>query len=149
MSAPHITPFSVTPDPKAGRATFDEDVATYHTELNGFVSEANDQADFVNAAADQVALDKAAAATSASNSATSASQAAASATAAASVAPAWVSGGDYETGETAFSPITFQTYRAKTDHTGETTDPSLDTANWALLGADPDELELFSLWTGA
>ena len=108
---------------------------------------------WIKAQVDSVTSAVTATAESASAASGSAERAEASATAAASIAEAWISGGDYAAGETAYSEITLQTYRAKTDHTGLTTDPSLDTANWVLLGADPAALarkaRLFSLWTGA
>lgn len=44
----------------------------------------------------------------------------------------WVSGGTYAVGESYYSPATFQSYRAKTNHSGLTTDPSLDDTNWAV-----------------
>lgn len=83
-------------------------------------------------------------ATNAGNSAGAAAQsetnAAASAAAAASVAPPWASGGSFTAGETVYSPVTLQTYRARTDHSGLTTDPSTDAANWQLLGADAEAI---------
>ena len=78
-------------------------------------------------------------ATSASASAiaaqTAASAAAQSATDAASVAGAtkWLSGTTYTEGGIVWSPLTYLNYRRKTEGAG-TTDPSLDTTNWALLG---------------
>ena len=66
---------------------------------------------------------------------TKAAEALASATSAAGAAGAsmWVSG-SYSTGATAWSPINYQTYRAKT--TGaKVTDPSNDSTNWALISA--------------
>jgi hypothetical protein len=86
---------------------------------------------------------------SAAAAAAAASAADASATAAAAVADAWISGGDYTAGETAYSLVDFQTYRAKTDHIGEATDPSADRTNWVLQGTDPAQARLFFLWTGA
>lgn len=44
----------------------------------------------------------------------------------------WVSGTTYSTGDQRFSPITFLTYRRKTNGDG-TTDPSLDTTNWITV----------------
>ncbi|MDE4302846.1 hypothetical protein PXK30_05330 [Phaeobacter gallaeciensis] len=77
-----------------------------------------------------------------------ASAAEASAVAASAVADAWVSGGDYAAGETAYSPVDFQTYRAKTDHIGVATDPSADRTNWVLQGSDPTSARYFFLWIG-
>lgn len=57
-------------------------------------------------------------------------QANAAALAAASSAAPWVSGGSYSVGDEHWSPDNYATYRAKTNHSGVTTDPSLDTTNW-------------------
>jgi hypothetical protein len=65
--------------------------------------------------------------------AASAASAAASASAASQVASVWVSGASYTIGNVRFSPITYSTYRAKTNHSGVTTDPSLDTTNWVNI----------------
>jgi len=66
--------------------------------------------------------------------ASSETNAAASALASANTAAAtiWVSGTTYAVGANRFSPINFLTYRRKTAGAG-TTDPSLDSTNWALL----------------
>lgn len=45
----------------------------------------------------------------------------------------WISGTTYSIGNVVWSPLTYLNYRRKTAGAG-TTDPSLDTANWALLG---------------
>lgn len=68
-----------------------------------------------------------------------ATNAAASALAAGSTAGAtiWVSGTTYALGDNRFSPINFLTYRRKVAGAG-TTDPSLDTTNWALLSGMGD-----------
>lgn len=57
-----------------------------------------------------------------------------------STADVWVSGGTYVAGTSYYSPIDFQSYRAKTDHDSLTTDPSLDDTNWAVytLGSSPN-----------
>ncbi len=54
-------------------------------------------------------------------------------------ADAWVSGGDYSAGQSFYSPLNFQSYRAKTDHSGVLLDPSQDATNWAVytLGKSP------------
>lgn len=46
----------------------------------------------------------------------------------------WTSGGHYDAGDPVWSPLDFNTYRAKTDHSGLTTDPSLDNVNWGNAG---------------
>jgi len=70
---------------------------------------------------------------SASSSAVSAAASAASALSASQTATAWVSGTTYAIGDTRWSPVNFLTYRRKTAGAG-TTDPSLDSTNWASLG---------------
>lgn len=45
----------------------------------------------------------------------------------------WISGTTYVIGNVVWSPLTYLNYRRKTAGAG-TTDPSLDTTNWALLG---------------
>ena len=49
----------------------------------------------------------------------------------ASNASEWVSEGAYVYGQNVWSPLDFLTYRAKTAHSGSTTDPSLDEVNFA------------------
>ncbi len=62
-----------------------------------------------------------------------ANAAAASATSAALEAAPWVSSASYIVGAVVYSPIDFLSYRAKTNHSSITTDPSLDTTNWVLI----------------
>lgn len=59
--------------------------------------------------------------------------AAADAAVAASGATQWVSGASYDAGDVVWSPVDFQTYRAKTTHSGVSTDPSSDTTNWEQI----------------
>lgn len=121
----------ITPLPSLDRTatTFKEDVDVFFaTELPQFSVEAESARDQVNTnaiiSAEQMALATAQALT-ASNAATSASSAALSAG-----AVVWVSGLTYTAGETRYSPLDFMTYRRKTTGAG-TTDPSLDSSNWA------------------
>jgi len=67
-----------------------------------------------------------------------AAAAAASETAAASSSNAtvWVSGTTYAIGNVRWSPTNFQAYRRKTAGAG-TTDPSLDSTNWAYVSTVP------------
>lgn len=76
------------------------------------------------------------AATTASTAATNATAAQTAAENAAS-ATAWVSGGSYTLGDVHWSLIDFLPYRAKTTHSGLTTDPSEDATNWAVVGGIP------------
>ena len=50
-------------------------------------------------------------------------------------ATAWVSGASYCSGDAVLSLIDYQTYRAKTTHSGVSTDPSSDSTNWAQISA--------------
>jgi len=49
----------------------------------------------------------------------------------------WVSGTTYSVGIVAYSPITFLSYRRKTEGAG-TTDPSADSTNWQLVAGSGD-----------
>lgn len=70
-----------------------------------------------------------ASATAAANSATAAANSAGSV-----ASGAWSSGASYSVGDIVYSTIDYLSYRAKTTHSGETTDPSSDTTNWQALG---------------
>lgn len=65
------------------------------------------------------------------NAANTASAAANAAVTGSSV-PAWVSGTTYTQGQSVWSPLTFQTFRRRTNGAG-TTDPSSDSTNWEPL----------------
>lgn len=58
-------------------------------------------------------------------------EAAADASAVSANATAWVSGGSYTQGDVRWSLLNFASYRAKTTHSGLTTDPRDDTTNWS------------------
>lgn len=60
-----------------------------------------------------------------------AAEAAAASAALTSDVSAWVSGASYTPDDTVYSLLNYATYRAKTTHSGETTDPRDDTTNWA------------------
>lgn len=64
--------------------------------------------------------------------ATEINDAKANAVAAAATETKWVSGNAYTEGNTAWSPADYKVYRAKGSTSG-TTDPSADSANWALI----------------
>ncbi len=97
--------------------------------LPAFVTEANTTAADADAA-------RVAAAASAAAAAASASQA----DAVVGVSK-WVSGTSYAQGDCRWSPADYQTYRRKVAGAG-TTDPSLDTTNWARLGISPPDFLL-------
>mgnify|MGYP003624547068 CR=1 FL=1 len=60
-------------------------------------------------------------------------EAAKNAAIAAAAATAWVSGASYSAGDVVWSLVDYQTYRAKTTHSGLSTDPSSDSTNWAQI----------------
>jgi hypothetical protein len=64
-------------------------------------------------------------------------QAAAASAVAAANATKWASGTSYAEGAVVWSPITFLSYRRKTAGSG-TTDPSLDSTNWAQVAGTGD-----------
>lgn len=108
---------------------------TFRTEANALATNAFNNAVEAEADAVAAAASAAASASSASASAVSASSSATSATAAAqnASAPAWVSGTTYSAGAVVYSAITQIIYRRRTAG-GGTTDPSVDSANWAAAG---------------
>lgn len=59
------------------------------------------------------------------------------AAAASSSATVWVASASYNIGVVKYSPITFQSFRAKTTHTASAVDPSTDTTNWVQLSTYP------------
>lgn len=93
--------------------------------LPTFVTQANALESNVNTKETNVTASAAAAAASASAAAASAS------------VTLWVANGSYTAGVVKYSPITFQSFRAKTTHNTVPTDPSADATNWAQLAALP------------
>lgn len=137
-----ITTGPAVPDSSSSEASFDAAYEAFNTwERNELVPGANALASNVYANA-VIAEAKAGEATA---GAVSASDSAARAESAAGVAGAvaWVSGATYAAGNVAYSPINFQNYRRKTNGAG-TIDPSLDAANWAIVGIDPATIYPFS-----
>lgn len=124
MAAPQITPLS-TPPSRSDPTNFATRADVFLGELPVFGAEANTLATAVN--------------TYANNALTSETNAAASAAGAvaASGVSIWISGTTYAIGVVRFSPITFLSYRRKTAGAG-TTDPSVDTTNWALVAGTGD-----------
>lgn len=107
-----------------------QDPANFATEADAFLGALPTFQSQVNAAGTYIDGVGTAVDADATAAAASAASAAASASAASQVASVWVSGGTYTIGNVRFSPITYSTYRAKTNHSGVTTDPSVDTTNW-------------------
>jgi hypothetical protein len=115
-----ITPLPPAPEPGDTPQQFNSKAFAFVDALDTFVTEANAQATTVN--------------TNATTATTKAAEAAASADAASQTANVvqWVTGTSYAAGANVFSPIDFQTYRAKSAFTSNT-DPSADLANWTRL----------------
>jgi hypothetical protein len=120
MTAPTITALP-TPPSRQDPETFSDRSDAFLGALPTFQSELNTLGDYVETTAAEVDVDAA-----------TASAAAASAVAAAG-ATAWVSGASYNAGAVVYSLIDFQTYRAKTTHSGVATDPSADATNWVKI----------------
>src|SRR6056297_94007 len=135
MTYPTITNLPAAPS-RQDPANFADEADAFLGALPTFQTEVNTAGDYIETTAAAVETDATNAATSASEAATSATEAAASATAAALEAAAWVSGASYTAGDVVWSPVDYGTYRAKTTHSGETTDPSSDTTNWALVAVN-------------
>lgn len=115
-----ITPLPDAPETTDTPQQFNSKAFAWVQALDTFVTEANAQAVTVNSDA-----------TTASSAKIDAEAAAAAAIAAAN-ATKWVSGTTYDEGDVVWSPITYLTYRRKSTG-GGTTDPSVDTTNWAQV----------------
>lgn len=127
MAYPPITTLPAAPS-RQDPANFADEADAFLGALPTFGTQANALASYVDGVAAAVDTD-------ATNAAASAEAAAASETAAiaAAGAVAWVSGSSYTIGDTVWSPTNFQTYRAKTTHSGVSTDPLDDTTNWEVI----------------
>lgn len=121
-------PISTLPTPPSR-----QDPANFATEADAFLGALPTFQSEVNAAGTYIDGIGAAVDADATAAAASAASAAASASAASQVASVWVSGGTYTIGNVRFSPITYSSYRAKTNHSGVATDPSVDTTNWVNI----------------
>lgn len=132
-----ITALPTAPS-RARPSTFAAEGDAFLAALATFVTEVNASGAYIDGVGTEVDDDATAAANSASAAANSETNAANSATAAAnsaaSVASAWSSGASYSVGTLVYSTVDYQTYRAITTHSGETTDPSSDTTNWLAMG---------------
>ena len=125
MAYPPITALP-TPPSRQDPANFATQADAFLGALPTFQSETNAAGAYIDGKAAEVDADATAAAASAAS-------AAASASAASQEAAAWVSGASYTLGDVVFSPITYSTYRAKTTHSGITTDPSADSVRWSNI----------------
>lgn len=112
-----------------------DDPVNFSTKADAFVAALPTFVSETNATATQVDANASAAAVNAATAVAKAAEAVAAATSAAGASGAskWVSS-SYSEGATAWSPINYQTYRARTTGS-KPTDPSLDATNWALVSA--------------
>lgn len=121
MPYPPITQFSVTPSRSASPNTFSGDMDTFLSEMPSRVAQQNVAGAWMEDTANAISAEAAVAIGAAG-------------------AIAWVSGTTYAIGNMRYSPINFLAYRRKTAGAG-TTDPSLDTTNWALAVGQGDVLQ--------
>lgn len=124
---PTIDPIINIPARSQPAATFITNADAVWPQMNTFATQAN-------AVGTDVVAKQGLAATSAINAATSETNAANSAASAVATAGVtkWLAATAYVLGQTAWSPITFLTYRRKIAGTTGT-DPSADATNWALV----------------
>jgi hypothetical protein len=120
-----ITPLPAAPETTDTPQQFNTKAFAWVQSLDTFVTEANAQAVTVNSDASD-----------ATDAKTDAEAAAAAAVAAAN-ATKWVSGTTYDEGDVVWSPINYLSYRRKSTG-GGTTDPSLDSTNWAQVAGTGD-----------
>ena len=117
------TPITNLPTPPSRQepATFSERGDAFLGALPTFGTEVNAAGDYIDTKAAEVEADALVA------------SAAADTAVAAAGASEWVSGASYDEGDVVWSGVDYQTYRAKTTHSGVTTDPSLDDTNWVQI----------------
>ena len=120
MTAPTITPLPAAPSRQLPD-TFADLSDAFVAALPAYGTESNALGTYLDGVAVTVDGD----ATTASAAATAAVSAANSV--------AWVSGASFTEGDTVWSPIDYQTYRAKTTHSGVSVDPSSDSTNWVQI----------------
>lgn len=127
-----------TPPSTTDPTNFDTRADALFVALPTFVTQANNLALNVKANADEAAASAGASASSLSQALAVLLQCIANAQAAAASAGAsiWVSGTTYAIGDVRWSPADNRSYRRRTAGAG-TTDPSIDTTNWAALSARP------------
>ncbi len=142
MPAPTISALPVPPSRSDAPDVFSDRADAFLGALPTFQSQINSVSTYLDGLGTAVDADAAASALNAANA-----EAAADAALAASGATLWVSGTTYAAGDVVWSPITYQTFRRKTNGAG-TTDPSLDSTNWQPLTTSGGALPNYSVRTG-
>ena len=129
MAYPPITALPPVPS-RQDPDTFSDKSDAFLGAFPTFRTETNAAGEFVETKADE-------ALTSANNASQSADTAEAAATTAVNAVDAseWTSGGSFTKGDVVWSGVDYQTYRAKTTHSGLTTDPSEDSTNWERISS--------------
>jgi hypothetical protein len=125
-----VTPITATaPDRTQGQAAFNTNITAF---LNAIKTTSTELA--VTIPELNTAVGEAETAATNAEAAQTAAEAARDSAALTVGASAWVSAASYTAGDAVWSPVDFQTYRAKLTHSGETGDPSTDATNWDRLG---------------
>ena len=129
MTAPTVTPLP-TPPSRQEPDTFADRSDAFLGALPTFQTQVNAAGTYIDGVGTAVDADATAAAASASTA-----QAAATTAVNAVDASEWTSGGSFTEGDVVWSGVDYQTYRAKTTHSGLTTDPSEDNTNWQRISS--------------
>ena len=124
---------------RARPSTFASEADAFLAALSTFRTEVNTAGTYFDTVGAAIDDDASTASTKAGEALASANDAAnsaslAAASAASAGATAWSSGASYSAGALVYSTVDYQTYRAQTTHTGQTTDPSEDDTNWVAQG---------------
>jgi len=138
MTYSPITALPTAPS-RARPSTFSSEADAFLAALSTFRTEVNTAGTYFDTVGAAIDDDASTASTKAGEALASANDAAnsaslAAASAASAGATAWSSGASYSAGALVYSTVDYNTYRAQTTHTGQTTDPSEDTVRWVAQG---------------
>lgn len=131
MPITQVPAYTKVPNRSSAPATFSDDTDTFLSEIAARVTAGNTQANELNTLAGEVETNSTAAVAAKTDA-----EAALAAFLSSQDATKWVSGAAYTEGDPVWSPVNLLTYRARTTHSGLTTDPSADGVNWAPIGGD-------------